>query len=486
MLTDVRSTAPHPPGRRISVLADHRVFAVVLSLAAALRVVTMLAYRPAKLYWYDSFTYLDNAIQLKPSTGLHPIGYSLLLRALWPFHSVELLAAVNHLLGLTTAVLIYAVLRRRSLPGWAASLATVPGLFDASFLRLEHAVLSDTLFIFLITAALTVLMWSPWPSARAATLAGLLLALAAITRTIALPVLLLILLVLACRGAVRRGERRAAGLRPLLALALAGTLPLAAYAGWYAEEHGRFTLTQVDGISLWARTMTFADCSVIEPPPELAPLCPNGVVEDTAGEYYWVFGERADRLPGGAFERNDAARAFALRAILAQPFDYLRDVVHDTALTFAWTPVPHPTWAVPAFGFGLDADAFPDEPLIGKMKREYDSGIRPQQAVRPYADFLVAYQHPAYLRGPMLGAILLVGALGSVGVTRVARRRRRAGDRWERRAALLPWSVAAALLVAPVAVLDFDHRYVLPVIPIACLAAALAVQDETRALRGLR
>lgn len=45
----------------------HRAFTVVLVVAAALRGVTMLGYPPALLYWYDSFTYLDNAVHLQPS-----------------------------------------------------------------------------------------------------------------------------------------------------------------------------------------------------------------------------------------------------------------------------------------------------------------------------------------------------------------------------------------------------------------------------------
>jgi hypothetical protein len=39
---------------------------------------------------------------------------------------------------------------------------------------------------------------------------------------------------------------------------------------------------------------------------------------------------------------------------------------------------------------------------------------------------------------------------------------------------MLPWATAVVLLVFPIAVADFDYRYLLPVLPFACLTAGLA------------
>src|SRR5262249_60904699 len=85
-----------------------------------------VAYQPAILY-YDSPGYLG-IYHLKLAAP-DPPGYPLVARLLLDaFHDLAVLAAVNHLLGLTIAGLIYAALLRRGVKPWRAALAPGPGL----------------------------------------------------------------------------------------------------------------------------------------------------------------------------------------------------------------------------------------------------------------------------------------------------------------------------------------------------------------------
>ena len=66
--------------------------------------------------------------------------------------------------------------------------------------------------------------------------------------------------------------------------------------------------------------------------------------------------------------------------------------------------------------------------------------------------------------------------MGLGGIVRITGfRERRPRLAWSRRAgSMLPWVIGVVLLVGPIAVADFDYRYLLPVLPFACLAAGLA------------
>jgi hypothetical protein len=452
----------------------HALFGLALAGALALRVLAMLAFRPIMWFGGDSASYLATGLRLIPDPS-RVGGYALLLWVLRPLHSLALVAAVQHLMGIAIGVLIYLLARRHGLPAWVATLAAIPVFFDAYELQLEADAVPDIPFGLLVVIALYLLLRSPGERRPAHVVsAAFLLGVSAILWPVGLALLAILLAVLLVALAVPLSGRRAGGLAVAAAI-LAGAVPVAGYAAWFDLHEHQFSLTTSDGVYLWSRTMSFANCAVIRPPADERTLCPpsgqEGAPRIASSLYIWDGNSPLLRMPGGRFSArtNALTLGFALRAIAAQPGGYATAVGHDFALSFAWNRPVHPdAGIVDRYQFSDATTAWvpatmrtPGGGTVAGDQAAYDAGpAAPTRAVQPFASWLVSYQRYAYLPGTLLGVILLGGL-----VAMIVRRRALGG---------LPWAFAVTILLVPPMVADFDLRYLVPAVPVACLAAALA------------
>ncbi|GHH68416.1 hypothetical protein GCM10017673_17090 [Streptosporangium violaceochromogenes] len=492
----------------------HRWFLGVLGAGVVLRVITMLGYRPA-LWFPDSYTYVVTALKPRPDL-VRPAGYPMFLRLLEPFHSLTLVTAVQHLLGIGAGVLVYVTARRLRAPGWAAVLASVPSLLDAYQIELEHLLVSDTLFTVLVLSAVCLVLRSrtEHPGAGAGSAEGtenaegaeppgaegadagrsgagrtgtallpalgigLLLAAATLTRTVGLPLVAILALML-----IHRERGRVATASVALA---AAALPILGYGAWFHSAHHRFGIVGANGVFLYAKTMTFADCAVMRPPADLAVLCdPRPPARrPPAQEYVWSQESPLVRLPGITFARETDALAgrFASLAIRSQPLDYLGSMAAELARSFTLGRPVYPDQEI------YDHYEFPSVPpappgrypaVVGAgFAQRYERGPIATRIVEPYAGWMRAYQRVSALPGAAVLAILLVppavGGLRRLRAPRSGAGRSRGAAEW-----VPPWTTAVVLLVMPAAVAEFDYRYVLPAVPLACLAAALAVSKPS-------
>lgn len=440
----------------------------MLGLGALLRALAMLGYRPA-LWFPDTYTYVVTVFRPRPDL-VRPAGYSMFLKLLEPFHSFAAVAAAQHLLGLAAGVLVYRVARRA--PRWAATLATVPVLLDAYQVELEHLLVSDTLFMFLVVSAVAL---STTRRTAPVAAVGLLLAAATLTRTVGQP-----LIVLFAAWFALRGRFRPAGV--LLAAAL---VPLVAYGAWFHATYQRVGLIGANGVFLYARTMSFADCARMDPPPDLRILCDPRPPErrPPSQEYIWAKDAPLVRLPGITFtkETDDLAARFAALAIARQPLDYAGSVLAELGRTFRWDRPVYPDQEI--YGYYQFPVTPPGPPgrypaqVGAEYAKLYEQGAIGTEIVEPYAAWLRAYQSMARLPGPLLLGVLLVPPVAAVA------RRRRPGPRTAAQAWPVPWAAAVVLLLTPAAAAEFDYRYVLPAVPLACLAAALSIRPDQRAPR---
>ncbi len=414
-------------------------------------------------------------VHLAPG-AIRPSGYSLMLWLLEPFHSLMLVVGAQYVMGLATSVVGYALLRRLRLPGPGAGLAMAPALLSASAVQLEHFVLSDTLFGFLVMIAIAVMLWRQHPPVRACVVTGLVLAAAALTRSEGMPLLIVFLL---CAGTRVTRWRAAAG---GAALCLAFAIPVAAYAGWYSRVHGSFALTSSTGAFLYGGAAMFTNCAAARPPAAQRRLCPKEPVSQRKEPNYYIWRGPLTTIPGGPFgtRADRAGTSFALWAMRAQPLDYLRAVAGSIWGDFLPSPGIHAhallrrVWAQHQREYTFPAaPPNPPSPLAARIFARYDPAGPGLRAVQPYAGWIRAYQRWVTVPGPLLGVIVLTG-LGGLLVTW-----RRLGG-----AVLLPWLTGLCLLITPAAIVGSYPRYLVAALAPFCLAAALAIQQITAAARA--
>jgi hypothetical protein len=457
--------------------SGHRIFVIVLIPAVLLRVDAELGYQ-WQAWFNDSFEYLSNTIHFQ----LDPVrvsGYSIWLKILQPFHSYALITILQHLMGLAVAVMVYALARHRfSTPAWLATLATVPVLYDGFQIELEHLILGDVPFLFLLMLATTLLLWDrPGPSLRKCVAAGLLLGIADCVRSVAVPLLAVFAVYMIIRGF---------GWRKVAATIVACLIPVSGYAAVFYLEHGRFAMEDATGVFLYARVMTFAECSKMQVPADELWLCDTTppAQRPIAQEYIWAPQTPLDRFPPSMMFTpvpDSLAKDFAIRAIEAQPLGYARAVVDDTWRVFAWKRYVFPNaQTYDEYVFGYKGTPIPhwDDAHLGQYHSyaaAYVQGNPDTQVVEPFADLIRDYQRYFWLPGTVYGLILLAG-LGGI----VLAWRRIGGE------ALLPWTISLALIVIPAATAEFDYRYVLTAAPFGCLAAAIAFSPDTAGGRLVR
>ena len=453
----------------------NKLFTLVLAAGAVLRLITVLGYPGALWFAGDSYVYLGAALRLRPDLS-KSTGYSLFLKVLEPFHSLTLVTIVQHLMGLAIGVLLYVLLRRARVPKLWATLATVPVLLNGFQIELEHMIMADTLFMFLLVVAATILLWRRRPSWPAVLVAGLLTGYAVTVWSggLILPVVFFVFVI-----------ARRMGWRALAAIVAGCAVPIVGYAAWFHSWSGTFALTQSEGFYLYGRMSSFADCAKINPPASERYLCLSTPANKRLppGTLVWHI-PQVHEVPGGpvSVAGNKVLRDFAIRAAEAQPVSYAHVIVDGLVLSVDWKRYNYPSkGTVYDYYFHTKPQAVPNHVWIPPRTARQDIQAYGHQSisrvVKPFAYLMSGYERVFYLYGPLFGLILVLG-LGSI--IRVTRRPG-GGFRLERWRAgpsampsALPWACAVVLLVFPIAVADFDYRYVLPVIPFACLAAGLA------------
>ena len=433
---------------------------LVLAIGIVLRVWFMLGYRPAFLGYADSAAYVRSADVDLFGSSFRPAGYPAFLRlAHFASSNLSFTIALQHALGVGTAALLYASVRRVGGPRWAALLPAVAVVFDGLTLFLEHAVLSESVFDFAVAAALyAAVRGLDAPSLRWSATGGIGFGVATSVR----PIGIALVAAMTLWRIVAERPRRAA-LAPAAAICLAAGAVVGVYQAVQVAQQGQVGLTRASGWFYYGRVAPFADCRRFRPPVGTRRLCESTPASrrGNADHYIWdpdSPARRLFRIPKG----NARLGAFARAAVTHQPLDYVRAVARDLV------SYVKPDWGPRGLVYYLQNRR--DERMIRPVVASYyDFGGYHRDGAEELSHYATQFNVSGWPTAILIGLAVLAPFL--------ARGRARAG-------ALAFAGTAVVLLVAPVLTLYANARYAVPALGPFAAGAALMLDALVVRWRG--
>lgn len=432
---------------------------IVGGVATVLRVALFLV-STNPLFMSDSGTYLDAAhrVHLPPD---RPIGLSVMYAGVFEIaHDLRAVVVIQALLGIASAMLAVVValqcgLRPRPgrLVGWAMACSPTALVF-------ERLVLAETLAVFLslLSGALFLSAIDHGLFGRAIA-GGFVAGLIAIVRTNnALWLVTLAALVVAAGCALRTRTRLG-----LVCALIAGSAvaPLAYSTVYYVHSssrdgQGTFGISQFEGISLFAKTARFTDCSEPDAPPAMrAEVCAvgDGYLDQSVNEIIWDGGPVTSALSDwDTARRNAELRELAFENIRNHPAAFFR-----LSLSTGWHNLTAPDGRYASTANDLDAPGYIVDHYFGADAAERESP-RFSNALQ------VSYRSWSHVR-----PVIWLAAFGAIATAFTARSRRNRVGVLALGGFALP-GIAAAMFGNPVA------RYVVPYEVIGFISLAWLAQ----------
>jgi hypothetical protein len=395
-------------GARVAIVG----LAILLAGAIAVRVWLMVVYPPAFLGFPDSSQYALAAALNIFRDAQRPAGYPLFLRLVHHISGhVSFTIAVQHTLGVANGLLLYKAVRRTGAPPWLGLLPAAVVFFEGTGLLLEHALLADPLFAFLLAVNVYATVRAlDGPSLRWPLLVGVATGVAFWVKTAAVAnaVLVAVMLLFLAPGGFRRRLLSSFTVSILVAALIV------TYVGFQYYFTGYLGYERQSAWDLYGRVASFVDCSELTPPRGTAFLCPHEPLSKRGWPGYFqdahtspavqAFGPPYAAPPTA----NGVLEKFNEAVIEQEPLRYAGAILRGLS-----------RYLFPRGGEGYGPPGVREEVTSPSNERQFAGAfalfypktlgyISPDPSVHPLAD----YERYTLLQGPLLVFLLAAGLIG--------------------------------------------------------------------------